>query len=338
MALRMIEVIVPDVQREALKTELDHTELEEIWEEDLLEDRYRVRMLFPANKVEPVTDRLQKRFANVSGFRMIISPVEATIPRPEAEEEDESDSEADTDDENTSTAQVSREELFAELNDAVRMSPAYYLMLALSGVVAAFGFYRDSLALLIAAMVIAPIIGPNVGLALATTIGDLELLLRAFKTLLLGALSVFGVVAIVGWVIPVNFNQLHHLQVYTSVHFGDLVLGLCAGTAGTLTYTRNFSTSLVGVMVAVALLPPMAASGLLFGSQYYTESAMAMLLALNNVMSISIAGICTFLLQGIRPIDWWAEEGNRTMTVVTIFLWVLLLVLLVAITYFLQVR
>lgn len=334
MALRMVEVVIPETQREALKQELERKKVEEIWEEELLEDKYRVRILFNANEVEPVTDDLQERFSNVSGFRMVISPVEATIPRPDSEEESEGDGE---DDENTSTAQVSREELYAELSDAVRTSASFYLMLTLSGVVAAFGFYRNSIALLIGAMVIAPIIGPNIGLAFATTLGDVDLLFRSLTSTFLGGLCVFGVVTVIGFLQPVELQRLSELQTFTEIGYGDLVLGLCAGSAGTLTYTRNFSTSLVGVMVAVALLPPMAASGLLFGSEYYVESGMAMLLALNNVMSINVAAIFTFLIQGVRPMDWWKEDQPRTMTIVAMALWGLLLGLLIAVTYFLQV-
>lgn len=334
MALRMVEIMIPDTQREALKTELDRMELEEIWEEELLEDTFRVRILFPGNKVEPVTDQLQQRFSNVERFRMVISPVEATIPRPEPEEE-----EKDEEEENgTTTAEVSRDELRAELSDAVRTSWSYFLMLVLSGVVAAFGFYRNNIALLIGAMVIAPIIGPNVGLAFATTIGDLQLLFRSLVSTFLGAASVFVAVTGIGMIQPVQLEQLPHLQTFTEIGYGDLILGMCAGAAGTLTYTRNFSTSLVGVMVAVALLPPLAASGLLLGSQYYPEGGKALLLAINNIVSIIVAANLTFLLQGIRPIDWWQEDGRRTMTLAAMSMWAVLLVLLIAITYFLQVN
>ncbi len=334
MALRMVEIMIPDTQREALKTELERLELEEIWEEELLEETFRVRILFSANKVEPVTDKLQQRFSNVKRFRMVISPVEATIPRPEPEGENEED---EAEEDSTSTAQVSRDELHAELSDAVRTSRSFFVMLVLSGVVAAFGFYRNNIALLIGAMVIAPIIGPNVGLAFATTIGDVQLLFRSLVSTLLGAACVFGAVAAIGLIQPVNLEQLSHLQTFTEIGYGDLVLGMCAGAAGTLTYTRNFSTSLVGVMVAVALLPPMAASGLLLGSQYYPEAGMAMLLAINNIISIIVASNVTFLLQGIRPIDWWQKEGTRKMTLVAMSMWAMLLLLLIAVTYFLQV-
>lgn len=336
MALRMVEIMIPDTQREALKTELNRLELEEIWEEELLEDTFRVRILFAANQVEPVTDELQQRFSNVKRFRMVISPVEATIPRPESDE-DEGEHEED-DEESTSTAEVSRDELHEELSSAVRTSWSFLLMLVLSGIVAAFGFYRNNIALLIGAMVIAPIIGPNVGLAFATTIGDLQLLFRSLVSTVLGAACVFGAVTVIGVIQPVNLDQLSHLQTFTNIGYGDLMLGMCAGAAGTLTYTRNFSTSLVGVMVAVALLPPMAASGLLFGSQYYYEAGMAMLLATNNVISIIVAANVTFLMQGIRPIDWWQEEGTRKMTLSAMSMWAFLLFLLIAVTYLLQLR
>ncbi len=341
MSLRMVEIIAPDTQRDSLDRTLDELDLEDIWREDLLEDKYRVRLIFDTGDVEPATDVLKQRFSSVSGFRVIISEVEATIPRLEERDEKkqaEGDSTSSEDDGETSpsTGRVSREELYSEMHDASRLSPIYFVMLILSGLVASFGFYRQNLALIIAAMVIAPIIGPNIALAFATTIGDLSLFLRAFLSTFLGAVTVFSAVGVVGWFQPIEMSALKGMKAFYEVELWHIVLGFCAGVAGTLSFTRDYSTSLVGVAVAVALLPPMAASGLLLGSGHLAASATAMLLAINNVVSIIIASIVTFLIQGVLPMDWGEDRNSKRMTAIAVTLWFLLLVLLAGITYFVQ--
>jgi len=342
MPLRLVEIIAPDTQRQELDRELEQMEVEEVWREEMLEDRYRVRGLFRAEDVEPVTDRLNQRFSSVRGFRVIISEVEATIPRLDRdEEEDEEDGaswkeEAEGAADTPSVGRVSREELRAELSDAARTSPTYFVMLVLSAMVAAFGFYHQNIALLIAAMVIAPIIGPNIALAFATTIADLNLFFRSLVSTFLGALTVFALTLLLGGLQPIEAGALTGMKTFYQVELWHIALGFCAGTAGTLSFTRGFSTSLVGVTVAVALLPPMAAAGLLMGSGFVPESGSALLLATNNVVSIIIAGIGTFLVQGVRPMDWWKNEETNRLTWIAVSLWLLLLAILAGITYSLQ--
>ena len=91
----------------------------------------------------------------------------------------------------------------------------------------------------------------------------------------------------------------------SEVFLADVVLALVAGVAGALAFTTGIHTPLVGVMVAVALLPPLVAVGLLSGAGAWQPAFGAALLFWANLICINLAGVATFLAHGIQPRTWW---------------------------------
>jgi uncharacterized hydrophobic protein (TIGR00341 family) len=123
--------------------------------------------------------------------------------------------------------------------------------------------------------------------------------------------------------------QSAEIQSRLVVDLADVALALAAGAAGTLAFTSGLSATLVGVMVAVALLPPLVTAGLLLGAGYWSLAGGAILLFFTNLICINLAGVLTFLVQGIRPLAWWEAGRARRATITAITLWVLLLAILV---------
>lgn len=116
------------------------------------------------------------------------------------------------------------------------------------------------------------------------------------------------------------------------------VLALAAGSAGALAFTTGMSSALIGVMVAVALLPPLVTVGLLFGSGEGKMASGALLLFLTNMICLNLAGIATFLLQGVRPLSWWEAAVARKATYRAIVFWGLLLTALIIVVFLSQGR
>ena len=83
-------------------------------------------------------------------------------------------------------------------------------------------------------------------------------------------------------------------------------------------------------MVAVALLPPLVATGLLLGTGDLPAAGNAALLTLTNVVCVNLAGVLTFLVQGVRPRRWVEVEQARASTRIAVALWVLTLAVLAA--------
>ena len=105
-------------------------------------------------------------------------------------------------------------------------------------------------------------------------------------------------------------------------------MALASGAAGAIAFTTGVSAALIGVMVAVALLPPLVAFGLMLGGGHPLLSLGALALFLINLICVNLAGVTTFLLQGIRPATWWEKERASKATRIAIGLWASLLVVL----------
>ena len=326
MALRLIEMVLREKDggevRELLKEHkvLEHRQIR------LADGEVLVRILLEAEQSEAVLDLLEKRYAGGEGSRMVILPVEATLPR--AEPEPPAAPEQPPSEEKP-PERISREELYEDIKNAARCSRVYLAMVVLSTVVAAIGLYYNSVAIIIGAMVIAPLLGPNVALALGTTLGDLSLLRRSLLTALAGIATSMALSVIIGVLLQVN-PASPEVASRTGVALGDIAVALASGCAGALAFTTGVSTTLIGVMVAVALLPPLVTFGLLLGGGHPVPAMGALSLFLVNLVCVNLAGVTTFLVQGIRPASWWEKDRAVKATRIAIGLWVVLLAGLVA--------
>lgn len=113
-------------------------------------------------------------------------------------------------------------------------------------------------------------------------------------------------------------------------------MALASGCAGALAFTTGVSTTLIGVMVAVALLPPLVTFGLLLGGGHLVLAMGALSLFLVNLICVNLAGVTTFLVQGIHPATWWEKDQAEKATRIAIVLWIALLAALVGLILLFQ--
>ncbi len=187
---------------------------------------------------------------------------------------------------------------------------------------------RDNVVITIGAMVIAPLLGPNVALSLATTLADVDLARRAMKTNVVGIVAALVLAVLLGAILRVD-PELGSFVSGSQVSLGDVLLALAAGSAAALSFTTGVLSALIGVMVAVALLPPLVTLGMLVGVGRWDMALGALLLLLTNLICINLAGVVTFLARGIRPLTWWEERKAKKATRQAIAIWTFLLILLV---------
>ena len=328
----MLEIILPADQIDGLAMSIEGLELLGRWDEALHDDQVLVRMLVDADHTESIMDLLEQRFGTQERFRLMLLPVEATLPRPPEPPPPEK---ADTDAKPARPVgpqplfgtRISREELYDDIQTATKSTRVFMAMAILSAAVAAIGLLRDAEAIIIGAMVIAPLLGPNLSLALATTLGDGPLARRSIRVNLLGVVLVLGVSIVLGLLIEVE-PLSSALQMRTEVGYGDIMLAAAAGMAGVIAFTTGVGETLIGVMVAVALVPPLVAMGLLAGSGLWRGASGAALLVGTNVICINLAAVTTFLLQGVRPRTWWEAKKAKRATRRAVIAWVLLLLVL----------
>jgi uncharacterized hydrophobic protein (TIGR00341 family) len=215
---------------------------------------------------------------------------------------------------------LSTDELYDDIEESLHVRPSYLLTVTLSSIIAGLGMRSGQTSVVIGAMIIAPLLGPTMGLALAATVGNFDLGRRAAKTLAIG--SVFAVLAGVSLGLGITIDPLiPELRNRTLVQPADIALALACGAAGVLAFSRGASLALVGVMIAVALVPPLAATDIYLGAGYPLAGVNALYLFGINLVCVNVAGIVMFLVQGLPPKSWRMTGG-------ILALWALLLVVL----------
>ena len=341
MALRLIEITIPESER-ANFLKLKEDPAIEFWQEDKIKIGSLFRVLIQAESTEKIMDELEKKFSYIKDFRVILLSVDATLPRPEIKEEEKKETltphQIKEKKQKEKTAfRISREELYAEISDNIKFNRIFVAMVILSSIVAAIGLMRDNLAVVIGAMVIAPLLGPNVGLSFATALGDFDFGKKALKTNFFGFIIALSLSIVIGYIWGIDLNNAE-ISSRTFVLFSDIVLALAAGTAGVLALSSGVSAALIGVMVAVALLPPLVTFGLLIGAGYFQHAAGAFLLLATNLICVNFAGVMTFVFQGIRPRTWWEAEKAKKASKYAMSLWAILIIALSIIIYFTQLK
>lgn len=337
MPLRLMEIFLPDNDDRIIKELIENeTTLDYYWHNETSNDGLLIKLLISAEDTEKVLDRLEEKYSGRKNFRVILLSVEGTIPRVnnrKSSEPEEANPEEEK--EKNNWERVSREELYAEVSDSIRLSRNYLTLIVISSIIAAVGLVQDSVAVIIGAMVLAPLIGPNVGLALATTLGDVELGKAALKTGFAGMALALVFSILIGFVFPIN-PFIQEMVNRMDVHPTDIMVALASGSAGVLAFTSGVATALIGVMVSVALLPPLVVTGLLIGSGNIPEAVGAFLLFLTNIICINLSGVTTLILKGIRPRSWWEADKAGKASRLAVGLWTVLLAFLVFIIYLAQ--
>ena len=153
---------------------------------------------------------------------------------------------------------------------------------------------------------------------------------QALKTSLAGLSLALALSFGIGLIWPVNLAS-HEIMARTDVGMGGVVLALASGAAAVVSLTTGLATALVGVMVAVALLPPTATVGVMLGSGQTELATGAGLLLAVNVVCVLLAAMVVFLLRGVKPRTWLERNRAKQSMALYLTLWAVLLLLLVGV-------
>ncbi len=325
--MKLIEIVADAGHLDTLVGLAEQYGALDCWYSQTVEDQRRsVRMLVADDARQTVLDALQNLLSTAENARIIVQPVEAVLPRPapKADEVDNNNGAPPT-----STTGATREELYNEIEKGARLDQNFLILVFLSTVVAAIGLLEDNVAVIVGAMVIAPLLGPNIALAFAATLGDRDLLKSSLKTNLAGvSLALILSFAIgVYWKIDVPGAEI---LLRTTVGFDGIVLALASGAAAVLSLTSGIASALVGVMVAVALLPPTATLGMLLASGHYDLATGAGLLLAANVVCVNLSANLVFLVKGVRPRTWLEKRKARQSVIWIVLFWLIALGVLLA--------
>jgi len=323
--MRIVEVITDAGHMDSLAGVAEHFQATDFWWGVTNEDGRRSFRLLVADDVrQSVVDALQSLLGAAENTRIVILPVEAILPRPSTEDREGNKRRA---------VAATREELYSQIAKGARLDSNFLLLTLLSTIVAAIGLAEDNVAVVVGAMVIAPLLGPNIALAFATSLGDRSLMWQSLKTNLTGLLLALLLAFAIGLIWPVDLAS-EEILARTDVGMDGVVLALASGAAAVLSLTTGLSATLVGVMVAVALLPPTATLGMLLGTGQPQLAIGAALLLAVNVVCVLLAAMTVFLLEGLRPRTWLERTRAKQSLAISISLWATLLLFLLAVILF----
>jgi uncharacterized hydrophobic protein (TIGR00341 family) len=324
VALRLIRAYLTADRAKEVRELPGDVQVLDSWQTSVSEKLTATDILVVTEKAEAVIDALEKRFSHVEGFRVMILPVEGTVPR---QEEPPKEQEEEQETKKPPPQRISIEELYQKMAKVARFNKGYMVMVSLAAVIAAIGLTKNDVAIVIGSMVIAPLLNPNMALSFSTTLADFQLMKKSLLAMGTGFVIALGIGILTGAALEVD-PAIPQIALRSDIHHYYILLALATGVAGAYSITTGVSEALVGVMVSVALLPPLVATGLLLGAGHVSAAGGAVLLFLVNLVSINLSGIVTFLIQGIRPKRWWEAKKAARAVRLAVILWVSLLVML----------
>lgn len=281
----------------------------------------QMRILISDDHLESALDMLQNILGAQPTAHILVLNVEASLPKPEEAESKKEDA-----------ATAARELLYEEVEKGGRLDLDYILLVVLSTIVAAIGLIENNTAIVIGAMVIAPLLGPNLALSLGTALGDIPLVRTSALTLFIGVAVTVILSALFGLLWPAVPSG-PAIMSQTHAALDSILLALASGAAAALSLTTGLSGVLVGVMVAVALLPPAATLGIMLGSGHPDLATNAGLLLAVNIVCVNLSSKIVFYLKGIRPRTWLEKEKAKRAMLRYILGWIVTLIALVLLIY-----
>ncbi len=297
---------------------------------------YEFNILINADKVQALTDKLQTLLNKEQDWHIITYPLESIIPRQEEKtEEDDEPKNAGK----LVSGVITREALYEQIRNGCKLNQDFLILVTLSTIVAAIGIVNDNLAIVIAAMVIAPLLGPNLALSFGVTLGDKTMILDALKTNAVGFGLTLLFSILIGITVPLE-NYAQNIEYLTRIDVGysAIILALASGIAAVLSLTSGVSSAMVGVMVAVAMMPPAVVLGLNLGAGQWGASYGSFLLLAVNIICVNLSAKFVFSFKGIRPRTWFQRKKSRQSLRLSISLWISLLLILCVLIFLWQHR
>ncbi len=337
--MKIIEVIADAGHHDTILGIAEQQQVEDIWFTQKNEDgRIVARLLVRPENRQKVLDALQTILHNTDNYRVLIIPLDTALPKPVEPEakaltETQQEEEKNKEKERKKAALMStREEILAQVEKDAILDNNFILLVILSAIVAAIGLLENNLAVIVGAMVIAPLLGPNIAFSLGASLGEKKLVIESLKALFAGIIIAILFSIGIGLAWPGDFNSVE-LMSRTDVAYSGTAIALASGAAASLSLVSGTSSVLVGVMVAVALMPPAVTIGLMLSIAEYNLALGAALLLTVNIVCINLSAKLVFLFRGIKPRTWLDAHKARQSRLLYIVIWVVMLALLFLMIY-----
>lgn len=311
--MRLIQVLIPKGDRADVLAALDEEGIDyAVWEETGRGDfEALVSFPVPESGVEPILDNLHSVGIKENSYT-IVMPTETVVSERIGALKDRYQG-----------YRISRDELVARAEDLAPASSTFFIFLVVSTLIATTGLLLNSAATIIGAMVIAPLMGPAISASVGAVLVDTDMTSRGVTLQVTGLLAAILAAAVLGLLLketvllpPVDIRTIPQVLERTSPNFLSLFLALGSGVAGAVSIIRGTGSALVGVAIAVALIPPAATAGLGVAWGYPDVVLTAGVLVLVNLLAINLSALILLWAAGYRPEK--REHATRALRAVRI--------------------
>lgn len=222
---------------------------------------------------------------------------------------------------------------YKRVRRGARATTDFYFLMLCSVIIATMGLLLNSGAVIIGAMLVAPLMTPILAIGLGVVMGDTRLIRIATGSTARGIL--LAILLSLGLTLLARVPGLLAEALFTTEIAGrtqpnlfDLLVALAAGAAGAYSISRRgVGAALPGVAIAAALVPPLATIGIAIGIQEWSAAIGAALLFTTNLISIILAGAAIYLALGFFPEQERTERQVVLRRGLVLFLLLLFLVM-----------
>jgi uncharacterized hydrophobic protein (TIGR00271 family) len=169
----------------------------------------------------------------------------------------------------------------------------------------------DNIAVVIGAMMLAPILSPLVSGAIALSIGDRSMLRDTFLTSVL-AVPVAIFFASVS-VMPFSPTVNSTMNLIVSAGVPNMILSLFVGAAAALAFVTGLRDQIAGVAVAIALVPPLAATGVGLRMYDFVFASRAASIAVVNLLAVVVSGSLSLKALGVKPSTYYKKKSAEQL-------------------------
>jgi uncharacterized hydrophobic protein (TIGR00271 family) len=301
--MRLIQITIPNVPEDNVERVLNVLQDDlQIKNMIMLKSDFNTLINIRHRKtfVPEIIDKLNEIGVGRSYGIIDILNLETTIPRFDMAEPAEGKKGKDK-----IAERVSVEEIEKDIIENSEPSFNYFLFIVLSAIIAGIGLLTNSAIILIASMILSPLMGPILGLSFSIITKNTWVLKRSLISQIVGLLMAISAGLLLGmfsrFMIQLP-NPTTEMQIRTFPNLFDIIISICGGLAVGFTVTGQIKSSIVGIAIALSLMPPASNVGLALAYLDFALTMGSLILLISNILIINLCTLLIFKLKKIKRI------------------------------------
>ncbi len=213
-----------------------------------------------------------------------------------------------------------RKEVMRTMRDAAKPTPDFFVLIILASMIASLGLLQNSAAVIIGAMLVAPLMSPILAMGMSLVLGNIRQFYEATETAVKGIAVAILVGMLVSIISPID-AATNEILARTAPNILDLMVAIASGAAAGYAMSRKeVSAAMPGVAISAALVPPLCVIGYGLGTAQFDIASGSALLFITNLIAILLSAAVVFLGLGFYPQRTNRAELIRTLRITLISL------------------